>query len=787
MSALTTYRNKCRAIHKNPETTEGSYYAAIMELLDEYTGSSIVPHSELSHSGQSKPDLGLYESDVCTLYVEVKLPEVTATQLLELEQAYRYAELLAGWVLITNLNDYVLARIDNGELVEQRQVRLFTADIHGDRAPRPAKDASQELTDILAIGCAQRQTLREPLAVARLLAAHAKSLVEVIPSNAFSQIKAGFKGWLGAELDDKFLVSTTVQAVVYGMFATWLESDEPEQFKWQDARDSLDVGVIAEIVYSALPPRIVNLPEVRGMLEGIEGVLRRVDRDALATQFDGRAIEYFYEPFLNAYDPLLRDSLGVWFTPPEIAAYQVARADHHLREDLHLASGLANDSVIVLDPAVGTGTYLAAVYDQLYETYIQDGYSETEAADRLRHAAKTRIVGFDILPAALLIGDLHLRRKLRERHVPLTQGDRPAVFLANSLTGWFDQDDPDEMTFQWPAAKEEIQAANRYKHNEPVLVVLGNPPYEGYSSAETEDEQRLVLPWTTPLAADWGIRKHRLNDLYIRFWAAAARRIATFTRKGVVSFISNRKWLAGRSYPAMRQSVLSDFDSVVVDDLGGDTRGAGGGAEDESVFSTAVASGIRVGTAIVTAIRFAPVSNDPEKVHFDEPENATVRHRRLTGSGKAKRSTLDGFRDRQMDEGLSDWPTSRDSRWKMGGTGVTDAWPSIDEYFDYKNSGVQPLRDTAVTDDDLDALTVRMTAYYDAETSWDDLMADYSSFAGKASAKRSSYSGMQVRTKLLQRNADTGVSGYDPKRLVQCLWKPLSGRWLYWEPEYRLL
>ena len=783
MSSLTTYRNKCRQIHKIADTTERSYYPAVIELLDEHTALSITPHSELSHSAQSKPDLGLYESDIRTLYVEVKLTDVSASQLLGLEQAYRYAELLAGWVLITNLNDYVLARIENGELVEQSRVRLFATDIDGERAPRLTKDASQKLRDILSIGCAQRQTLREARDVARLLAVHAKSLAALLPSSAFTQIKAGFKGWLGAELDDRFLVSTTVQAVVYGIFATWLESDEPEQFRWQDARDSLDVGVIADIVYSALPPRIVKLPKVEGMLEGIEGILRRVDRDAFARQFDGRAIEYFYEPFLNAYDAVMRDSLGIWFTPPAIAAYQVARADRHLRDDLHVAGGLANASVIVLDPAVGTGTYLAAVYDHLYDTYIQDGYSDTEAGELLRQAAKTRLVGFDILPSALVIADLNLRLKLERRGVALEPGDRAAVFLANSLTGWFDKDDPDEMALEWPSAKEEVEVANRYKHDEPVLVVLGNPPYEGYSSAVTPDEQKLVLPWTTPLASEWGIRKHRLNDLYIRFWAVAARRIATFTKMGVVSFISNRKWLVGRSYPAMRDGILSDFDYVIVDDLGGDSRGAGGGAEDESVFSTAIASGIQVGTAIVTAIRYPEANKDAEKVHSSSPEKARVRYRTLTGSGDEKRAELDKFRNDQMDQGLQSWQTNRDIRWKLGGIAATDDWIAIDEYFDYRNSGVQPVRDAAVTDHDYDDLVKRIAAYYDTSICWTTLATDYPSFA----VQRKRYDGPLIRQRLLQRNTDTGRSGHDKNRLVRCVWKPLSGRWLYWEPDYKLL
>ena len=91
--------------------------------------------------------------------------------------------------------------------------------------------------------------------------------------------------------DDEFLLSTTVQAIVYGMFAIWIESDSPENFRWQAVRDDLGVSVIAEIVYSALAPNVVNVPQVKGMLEGVAGVLRRVDRDALAAQFDSRAIE----------------------------------------------------------------------------------------------------------------------------------------------------------------------------------------------------------------------------------------------------------------------------------------------------------------------------------------------------------------------------------------------------------------------------------------------------------------------------------------------------------------
>ena len=776
MTALSGYLKQCRSVHRKAATTESSYYSVLETLFNALTAPEVTSHSELS-SGSDKPDLGLYESDAPVLFVEVKLPNVPADELLELDQACRYAKALGGWVLATNLNDFVLGRLEGGRLEEQGRVRLFDDDVFSPQQPKSTPRAGQKLRDILTLGCAQRLTIRDPSQVASLLAAHARALAGVLPQESLGTIKKGFKDWLGADLDDEFLVSTTVQAVVYGAFASWLESDSPEDFQWQVTRDALDVGIIAEIVYSALSPAVTSVPQVKGLLEGVAGVLRRVDRDSLAEQFDSRAIEYFYEPFLAAYDPKLRDKLGVWYTPPEIAAYQVARADHHLREDLGISEGLADDSVIVLDPAAGTGTYLAAVYEHLFSAFQAQGNSASEAAQLLREAARTRLVGFEILPAALLIGDLHLRRLLRNRGVPLSRGERPAVYLTNSLSGWFDKDDPDQITLPWAAAKDEMTAANRYKRDERVLVVLGNPPYEGYSSARTEDEKRLVSPWISPLNSEWGVVKHRLNDLYVRFWAAASLRIAQFTGTGVVSLITNRSWLTGRSYPAMRADLLAVFDRIAVDDLGGHSRGEGGGPQDESVFRTVTAAGQRVGIAITTAVRL------PADAHQDDPFRTAVTRRRLAGSAASKREQLSGFRGQAIDRGMVVWSASREKRWKLSGSAGADDWPGLEEYFEYKVSGVQPVRDVALTDYDREALGRRMDDYFDPDVSWSDLVQKHPGFA----VERKRYDGPATRRKLLGRNREIGTHGHDPKRLVRCLWKPLAGRWLYWEPDCKLL
>ena len=188
------------------------------------------------------------------LYTEVKVPPIEVGRLLRLEQARRYARALAGWVVVTNLNDFVLARLEGDVLVEQRRVRLFGGDLFGASPPKSTAGAAGQLRDLLAAGCVERRTISEPAEAAELLASHARALANVLPEDALGPIKRGFKDWLKADLDDEFLVSTTVQAVVYGMFATWLESGSPGEFRWQDARDGLDLEVIAEIVYRPCRP-----------------------------------------------------------------------------------------------------------------------------------------------------------------------------------------------------------------------------------------------------------------------------------------------------------------------------------------------------------------------------------------------------------------------------------------------------------------------------------------------------------------------------------------------------
>ena len=251
---------------------------------------------------------------------------------------------------------------------------------------------------------------------------------------------------------------------------------------------------------------------------------------------------------MEAFDPDLRKELGVWYTPPEIVKYQVARVDTVLREELGLADGLADPNVVVLDPCCGTAAYLVEVLAKIAETLKAKGGDALLASD-LKKAAMTRVFGFEILPAPFVVSHLQLGLLLHRLGVPLSdqKDERVGVYLTNSLTGWEPPKEP-KTKFLFPELAAERDAADKIKQHARILVILGNPPYNAFAGVSPEEEQGLVEPYKEGLnkpvsEGGWGIKKFNLDDLYVRFFRLAERRIAEMSGKGVVSFISNHSWI----------------------------------------------------------------------------------------------------------------------------------------------------------------------------------------------------------------------------------------------------
>jgi hypothetical protein len=778
--AARTYLRKCAEIvSSGAGTDEQSFYPPLNEFLaalGENADPPITPISNPAARGGDLPDVACWEasSNVLALPVEVKPERMSPKQLLKLTQAKRYARTFGGGhVLLTNLRTFIWAELTDADRLEERDRVELLADgtsVAGG-AKGLANGESERLLEMLRAAWSLRPVMDEPSVVARLLAYHAKRLDESFeaasdPEALLRPVTESLKEGFGMDLDARFLVGTVVQTLIYGIFAAWLDAKDPRRFRWQDADHALELDAFASLFHAVTAPELEKAVGLDRYLSATARVLNWVDRDVFEERFGSSSIEYFYEPFLGAFDPDLRDRLGVWYTPREIAEYQVSRVDHHLRRDFKLEDGIASDEALTLDPACGTGTYLAAVLRRIYAHQIESGEPEETAARRTLEAAHTRVLGFEVLPAPFVICHLHLHRVLtRELGVRRRDIKRLRVYLTNALTGWGAGVPPPALPLH--GLEDELREALEVKAHEPVLAILGNPPYQGFSAAETEEELELAKPWIEPLWPVWRLRKHRLGDLYVRFWRVAIRKIAELHGRGVISFITNRKWLGGRSYPAMREDILRRFQKLVIDDLRGDVRAAGRDPEG-SVFSTTTAAGIRVGVAISTAVRY----RDPR-----QDELARVDAREVPGTtGAEKRDALSRYRGRTLNRGLERRHPVKQGGWKLTATPAEDA-PGLDDYMTWRRSGVQPVRDDALTDHDRDALEKRMQDYFDDRLEWDKLARRHPAFE----IARTRYDPPAVRSRVLAR------SSYDSDRIVRFLYRPYELRWLYWQLQGKLL
>ena len=506
------------------------------------------------------------------------------------------------------------------------------------------------------------------------------------------------------------------------------------------------------------------------VLDWSSAALDRVDRAAFFSRFDeGEAVPYFYEPFLAAFDPELRKQLGVWYTPSEVVKYMVARVDKALKDDLHIPDGLAGENVYVLDPCCGTGAYVSEVLRCIAANLQGQGLGALAGA-RMKRAAMKRVFGFEIMPAPFVVAHLQVGLTMQALGAPLADAanERASVFLTNALTGWGSHASK-QLVF--PELEEERDRAERVKQHRPILVVLGNPPYDGYAGMAVDEERELTEAYR-------GTRRVRrpegqgLNDPYVRFFRMAERRIAEKTGRGVVCFISNYSWLEGLSFTGMRERYLETFDEIRIDCLNGDRYETGkltpDGSPDPSIFSTTGDPvGIQVGTAVATLVRKS-----------DHSPAQTVGFRHLWGQAKGSElvataqeepSALYDTVEPVLQLGLPFKPAAVSEGWFD--------WPSLPDLFSVSFPGVKTSRDSFLVDIDLQRLRKRLVDYFDPGLTDTEIEGRYPSVM-RGTARFDAHS---VRSTLVKRG------GPDEAGFIRFAYRPFDNRWLYWEKETKLL
>ncbi len=454
----------------------------------------------------------------------------------------------------------------------------------------------------------------------------------------------------------------------------------------------------------------------------------------------------------------------------------VARVDTVLREELEIADGLADPRVYVLDPSCGTGAYLVEVLHKIHETLRGKG-EDALAANDLKRAAMDRVFGFEILPAPFVVSHLQLGLLLQNVGAPLSESlnERVGVYLTNALTGW---EPPSEevkarlkqLGFAFAELKEEHDAAERVKKDVRILVVLGNPPYNGYAGVAIGEERDLSTAYRTTVRAPRP-EGSGLNNLYVRFFRMAERRIVEQTGEGIICFISPYAWLKKSSFPGMREKYLSAFDEIWIDSLNGDKHETGKltpeGRPDPSVFSTESSpEGIQVGTAISLLVR--KQKHSPSSfIRFREWWGTTKRADLIFSLEDRSSSQYEQLQP-SLSLGLPFLPLQTPKQYER--------WQPLPAIFPLSFPGVKTSRDDLLVDIDRHRLVERVAKYFDPEVS--DLEIGNVSPVSMKAGKR--FKPKETREYLINR-------GFIPENIVRFLYRPMDHRWIYWEPETKLL
>ena len=782
-------------------TGERSSYGPLANLLNTI-GGVLKPRvfcvGELADQGAGHPDFGLYTAKQVQKgrpragqvpeggVVEVKAPGDDAWLTAVGAQVSRYWDRY-GLVLVTNTRDFVLV----GEDADGRPVKLETFRLAADAAeferrletPHAfAREVGAGLGEYLCRALSHRARLAEPRDLAWLLASYARDgLARVEAAGDAPSLKAvrsALEEALGARFEGdkgaRFFRSTLVQTLFYGVFSAWVlwarQTPPPRKaFNWYESVWHLRAPVMQALFQQlSQPDRLLSLDLVE-VLDWTEAALDRVDRDAFFDRFnEGEAVPYFYEPFLEAFDPDLRKQMGVWYTPVEVVRYMVARVDKALKDDLGIADGLAAENVYVLDPCCGTGAYLAEVLRRIAANLQGRGLGALTGA-RVKQAATERVFGFEIMPAPFVVAHLQVGLTMQALDAALAddETERAGIFLTNALTGWEPKSDK---PLAFPELEEERKRAGRVKLDTPILVILGNPPYNGFAGMAVDEEQELLEAYRSSKRVQLPDTR-ALHDLYVRFFRTAERRITEKTGQGVVCFISNYSWLDGRSFAGMRERYLEAFDEIRIDCLNGDVRKGGqtpSGAPDPSVFTVAGQSvGIQVGTAIATLVRksdHAPTG----KIGFRHLWG-TAKREELTETAEADPDTLYEPLEPLLQLGLPFAPTSIDPDWFE--------WPALPELFPVQFSGVNTNRDAFVVGIDLTLLKSRIADYFNPELSHEAIARLHPA----AMQTRARYNPRAVRDVLLNRG------GPNEAGFIRYAYRPFDTRWLYWEADTKLL
>ncbi len=763
-SYLGTYLKNLTDVIRAGDAREESFYPSLADMIRDAAQASGRPHIQVTilprPTEAGNPDFRVWDgTNRIVGYVEAKPPtEELLDRVEHSEQLQRYRGTFPNLIL-TNFLEFRLYR--DGQRVAVAQLgRPFVLTALQQTPPLENADEVWTLLEQFLGFSLPRPLTAESLAVE--LAKRTRFLRDIVHRQLTDEAASGDGQLLGFyEAFQKFLIGGLTpdqfadlyaQTITYGLFAA--RTRATNGFSRRAAFDHIPptVGVLRDLF------RFISLgdlpDEMAWIVDDIAEVLAVADVGEMMSRYyhEGRGsdpVVHFYETFLAHYDPEERERRGVYYTPDPVVSYIVRSLHLLLKEKFGEADGLASQEVTLLDPAAGTMTFVARAAEQAVHEFVSK-YGTGGRETFIRNHILRNFYAFELMMAPYAVGHLKMAFFLEELGHRLQKDERIPLYLTNTL----------DMT-ELEASKlpglsslaEESRLAGRVKRNQPILVILGNPPYSGHSANKGEWILHQIETYKQVNGQPLGEKNPKwLQDDYVKFIRFAQWKIEQAGR-GVVGMITNHSYLDNLTFRGLRRSLMQTFDEIYILDLHGNSlkrERCPDGSPDGNVFD------IRQGVAIAFFVKTG--KND----------GAVVRHADLWGTRGAKYEWLETH-----DVRTTSWAevASKPAFYLFVPRDEAElerynTFPSVTYIFQVYSVGIVTARD-------------RLTIHWTPEEVWTTVL-NFSRLDPEL-ARQAYRLGEDTRDwKVTLAQHDLQDSGPDRDRVVPILYRPFDVRYTYY-------
>ncbi len=780
---LEQYIQNINSAYKRGNATEHTYRGDLKQLIESIV-TDVAATNEPKRQQCGAPDYIITKKDIPIGFIEAKdigdkdLSGAKKTG--NKEQFDRYKNSLNN-LIFTDYLDFHLY-IDGVFIT-----KIAIAEIQdGTIVPLPANFAT--FTNLIKDFCVHiSQSIKSSKKLAEMMAGKARLLSDVIEqaltsdennsedSTLKDQMNA-FKEILIHDITPKGFADVYAQTIAYGMFAARLHDPTLPTFSRQEAAELIPksnpflrklFGYIAGPDIDDRIKWIVDSLVDIFLACNVEQILKNYGK---STKMEDPII-HFYETFLSEYDPKLRKARGVWYTPKPVVNFIVRAVDDILKTEFDLPQGLADNSktkikidlqgkkvdqevhrVQILDPATGTGTFLAEVVKHVHKKFkgqqgVWSNYVETHLLPRLN--------GFELLMASYAMAHLQMDLLLTETGFKPTKDQRLKIYLTNSL----EESHPDTGTLFANWLSSEANEANFIKRDTPVMCIIGNPPYSGESNNKGEWIMKLMEDYKKEPGGKEKLKEQNskfINDDYVKFLRYGQHYIEK-NGSGVLAFINPHGFLDNPTFRGMRWNLLKTYDKIYTIDLHGNNKKketSPDGSADVNVFD--IEQGVSINIFVKTAKKKADELG--QVFHYDLFGKREFKYDFLS-ENSLKTIKFNDFVPFKNDFIFKKINESQFTEYNKG--------INTTELFKINVMGFQTHRDSFCIDDNKEILTLRLTEFSKNESSESEISKIF---------------GIKSSTDFNIQNAQKELCKVEiRKEIIKCNYRPFEEKHIYFD------